>query len=115
MSLVDCETGIVRCAASTKNFDRYELHPTTGTAFRGFRIPYWNECLALVSEAAKLIPQIGYIAWDVAVTESGPMILEGNDYPGHDIYQMPFMTPDKIGMLPTFQKILDEKLAALRP
>jgi len=28
--------------------------------------------------------------------------VEGNNFPGHDIYQLPEHTPDKIGMYPKF-------------
>ena len=108
-SIVDAETGIIRFPASDKNFIKYETHPVTGTVFKGFQIPMWTECLALVCEAVRLLPEVGYVGWDVAISKNGPLLLEANDYPGHDIYQMPGMVPDKIGMLPTFQAIVDEK------
>ncbi|MFA0814819.1 MAG: sugar-transfer associated ATP-grasp domain-containing protein [Anaerofustis sp.] len=110
-SIVDPKTGVIRFPASDKNFVRYETHPITGTVFQGFQIPMWEQCLELVSRAVRVLPQVGYVGWDVAVSTDGPILLEANDYPGHDIYQMPGMVPDKVGMLPTFQKIVDEKNA----
>ena len=55
-----------------------------------------------------MVPQVGYVGWDIAVTENGPLIIEGNHFPGHDILQMPPHVPDKIGMLPTFKKYIKE-------
>lgn len=56
----------------------------------------------------QLIPQLGYIGWDIAVSETGPQLIEGNEFPGHDILQMPPHVPDKIGMLPRFRQFLPE-------
>ena len=66
----------------------------------------FKEAVELVKEAAKVIPEVAYVGWDVAVTENGPLIIEGNHFPGHDILQMPPHVPDKIGMLPTFKKYI---------
>ena len=32
----------------------------------------------------------------------GPVFVEGNEFPGHDIYQLPLHVPEKIGMMPKF-------------
>ena len=59
--------------------------------------------LAMVRKAATEVPQMGYIGWDVAFSVNGPLLIEGNDFPGHDIYQLPEHTPDKLGMMPKFR------------
>ena len=43
------------------------------------------------------------IGWDVCLTPDGPVIVEGNDYPGHDLYQLPEHTHDKMGIWPKYQ------------
>ena len=43
---------------------------------------------------------------DVAITEKGPVLIEGNPFPGHDLLQMPPHAPDKIGVLPHFRKYI---------
>jgi glutathione synthase/RimK-type ligase-like ATP-grasp enzyme len=63
--------------------------------------------LDMVKEAAKVIPEMGYVGWDVAFTPNGPVLVEANDFPGHDIYQLPEHTPDKIGIYPKFKKVID--------
>ena len=48
----------------------------------GFQIPNWNVLLQEVEEAAKLLPQCRFIGWDVAITEMGIELIEGNHNPG---------------------------------
>lgn len=56
-------------------------HPDTGFKFENFRIPYFDEACALVEKATKYIPN-GFIGWDVAITPTGPTIIEGNEDAG---------------------------------
>lgn len=58
---------------------RLNLHPDSGVIFKNFKIPYYKETIKLVCNAHKLYYGIGAIGWDVAITEEGPMIIEGND------------------------------------
>ena len=63
--------------------------------------------MALCREAAYKVPQMGYVGWDVAITADGPLFIEANNLPGHDAFpQMPLQAPDKIGILPVFQKYI---------
>ena len=103
---VDENTGIVLQPAIDKKKNLYEVHPQTGTKIQGFRFPFWEEALAMCKEAAHVIPQMGYVGWDVAFTPDGPVFVEANDFPGHDIYQLPEHTPDKIGVWPKFKQYL---------
>ena len=102
---IDVETGIVQDRAIDKNKILYENHPATGTPIKGFKFPYWNEALEMCKEAAKVVPQMAYVGWDVGFTPDGPLFVEANEFPGHDIYQLPEHTPDKIGMMPKFLNI----------
>lgn len=100
---VDEKTGIVADRAIDKNKMLYATHPMTGTAIQGFQFPDWDAAMDLVREASTKIPQIGYLGWDIAFTVNGPVLVEGNEFPGHDIYQLPEHTPNKIGVMPKFQ------------
>ncbi len=99
---VDEQTGIVKDRAIDKNKNLYEVHPYTGTAIKGFQFPNWQEAMELAKKAATEVPEMGYVGWDVAFTTDGPCLVEGNEFPGHDIYQLPEHTPDKIGMMGKF-------------
>ena len=99
---VDERTGIVKDKAIDKNKNVYTEHPYTGTPIKGFAFPDWEKAMAMVKEAALVVPQMGYVGWDVAFTPNGPCFVECNDFPGHDIYQLPEHTPDKQGMYHKF-------------
>ena len=73
----------------------------------GYQIPLWDQVMSLCLKAATRIPQMGYVGWDVAITEDGPLFIEANNLPGHDAFpQMPSQAPDHIGFKPEFQKYL---------
>lgn len=103
---INLETGIVEFPALDKNGNIYEIHPTTGKKIKGFKIPQFNELKEFVKEAGKVVPQIRYVAWDVAISKNGPCLIEGNEFPGHDIYFLPPHRKSTYGDLPEFQKIL---------
>ena len=77
----------------------------TGNIIKGFKFTDWEEALAMCKEAAKIVPEMAYIGWDVAFSDKGPVFVEANEFPGHDIYQLPEHTPNKIGMMPKFSNI----------
>jgi hypothetical protein len=102
---IDTETGIVKRLASDKKGHKYASHPDTGVKFEGFSVPYWQECLQLAKAAAEKIPQLGYVGWDIAFSEAGPILIEGNHIPSHHLIQMPDnLEEEKIGMLPEYRK-----------
>lgn len=100
---IDEKTGIVAQVALDKQKNVYENHPQTGTKIKGFQVPYWSEVIELCKKASKEVPEMGYTGWDIAITPDGPLFVEGNEFPGHDIYQLPEHTPNKIGIMPKFQ------------
>lgn len=88
---VDIEAGTIFKPAVTKiESEKYEYHPVTKTKIVGFQIPYWNEVVEMVKEAAKVVPQVRTVGWDIAVTDSGPLIIEGNDNWNKDAFQIPY-------------------------
>lgn len=104
---IDIDRGVISNVAFDKDFNYYDVHPYTGTKIEGFEIPRWDEAKALVLGAAKRVPTLRYVGWDVAITESKAVFVEANQHPGHDILQMPRHTPDKIGILPKFRQYID--------
>lgn len=53
-------------------------HPETDVTIADFRLPMFEDVLALVDRAARVVPQVRYVGWDVAVTPEGPVLVEGN-------------------------------------
>lgn len=77
----------------------------TGHIIKGFQFPDWDKALEMCKEATHVVPQMGYVGWDVGFSINGPLFVEANEYPGHDIYQLPQHTPDKQGIWPQFTNI----------
>ena len=100
---VDEKTGIVLQPAIDKTKTLYDNHPETGTPIKGFQFPDWDSAMEMIKEATLVVPEVGYVGWDLAFSTKGPLLMEGNPFPGHDIYQLPEHTPDKMGMMPKFQ------------
>lgn len=99
---VDEKTGHISLRAMDKEKKVYSVHPTTGNPIQGFTVPDWDKAMQMVCEAALEITQIGYMGWDIAFTPDGPVLVEGNEYPGNGLLQLPEHTPDKIGIMPKF-------------
>lgn len=107
---IDVNTGKIVEEAVNKKGEIFETHPITGTKIKEFEIPYFEEAKSMVKEAAKLSPNVRYIGWDVAITKDGPCLVEGNHFPGHDIYQVAEkMKEGQLGVLPEFKKALETK------
>lgn len=102
----DC--GRIIYPALDKSGGLHEKHPMTGVSIKGFEIPLWDEVIALVEKAGQVVPQVGIVGWDVCVTDNGPLLIEGNDFPGHDIYQLPPHRTDGIGVLPKFLRAMED-------
>jgi hypothetical protein len=77
---VDVANGCLRegWAAGTTAIVRLTRHPDTGVALDGFRLPLWEEVRSLAERAAVVFLPMRCIGWDMALTPSGPSIIEGN-------------------------------------
>ena len=53
-------------------------HPTTGAEFAKFIVPWAVEIRQLVERASRAFAPLRTVGWDVAITESGPSLIEGN-------------------------------------
>ena len=58
---------------------RTRIHPDTRVEFASFTVPFYREAIAAACEAHKLFYRVQSIGWDIAITESGPVFIEGND------------------------------------
>lgn len=105
---LDPETGEIVGVAHTSSLETYEVHPYTHVKLRGYVVPFVAEAVELCKKAALEVEQIKFVGWDVCITPDGPAIIEGNDYPGYDFWQLPEHTPDKIGLLPYYKKMVPE-------
>lgn len=105
---VDYETGEITGVGHTAALTTLTHHPETGVKLMGYRIPYVKEAIELCKKAALEEPGMRFVGWDCAITPKGPAIIEGNDYPGYDFWQQPEHTPDRVGLWPTYKKLIPE-------
>lgn len=104
---IDLDSGMLLTVGADKAGNTYTQHPITGMDIIGFTIPYWEEAKQMCMEAARKVPQMRFIAWDVAITPDGPTFIEGNSFPSHAVPQFAAHYPDGIGILPEFRKFID--------
>lgn len=88
---IDTESGVI--ASKGCSFDitqpLYDVHPVSGITLEGFKIPYWNEVRSMCFKAASKYNDNRCIGWDVAITNNGPLLIEGNHDWGARVWQMP--------------------------
>ena len=101
---VNIEKGCLEGLTINKANVESETTTKTNVKVDGFIIPYWNEVVEMVNEAAKVNDKVNIVGWDVAITENGPLIIEGNRGPGMDIIQVLYQR----GIKPDLEKIRKE-------
>ncbi len=78
------------------------VHPVTGTSIAGFQIPFWQETMEMAKEAAKIHTRNRSIGWDIAITGTGPELIEGN----HDWCKLVWQLPVNRGLKPVLERYL---------
>jgi hypothetical protein len=105
---VDIRTGAVDPASDSWK-DRpcvwHKFHPVNGARIEGRLLPRWRDAVALVERAHGLFPDQIMLGFDVAITERGPVIIEGNVQSGCDMIQRTHDEPvgrQRLGQLLAF-------------
>ena len=75
---VDARTGIVQTPGITEGLHAQLIHPDTGEQIIGLRIPQWEDMIAFAKKLAQVYPQQFYGSWDLALTDRGWVMVEGN-------------------------------------
>ena len=85
----------------------YLTHPQTGLVFENHQIPCFDDIRKLAKDAAAKLPRLRIIAWDIAVTPDGPVIIEGNYFSGSGLFNSE-LTQKGFGNNKVFAQILEE-------
>jgi hypothetical protein len=93
---VDLNSGEVNGPAVFSDISKKDIfvHPVTGVEIPGFRIPFWNEILDIAKNAAKMTPENRSVGWDVAITNTNVLLIEGN----HNWCKLLWQLPVKKGL-----------------
>ena len=100
---VDIKTGLILTNGISRIGQEYEEHPMSGKKIKGFQIPQWDKVINMIQELNVIVPNVGYIGWDIGITDDrGVLVIEGNDCADHDVPQL----AKRHGMWPEFKKKL---------
>ena len=87
-------------------------HPISNIDLIGYEIPNYDKAIKLVKECSKVIKEVKYVGWDVAITEDDVCLIEGNCYPG--IYQIkPSFLSVKEGLVEIYERAMKIKIDKL--
>ncbi len=83
----------------------HENHPDTGFRIADFQLPMVDEVKAFVDRVARVVPQVQYVGWDIVVTPTGPVLVEGNW--GAGVYEnKPSVTGIRTGHKPRYREAI---------
>lgn len=80
---IDVETGIIiRGGVRYDGAKNILFHPGSNKKMIGMEIPNWDKLKEMITEAGTMTGDIRYVGWDVAITEEGCELIEGNSNQG---------------------------------
>lgn len=102
VAVINLDTGIIESGFLSKTTSEIEFNVADYT---GKKIPCWSELILFIKAAARVVPRVKYVAWDVAITDKGPALIEGNHSSGNTITQVSIETCSQ-GLRPRLEEIL---------
>lgn len=88
----------------------YKAHPLTNKEFSKVKIPGVKEAFEICKKAALEVPEVRYVGWDIAFSDKGPVIVEGNEYPGYGIIQFFKLKGKRTGHLKDIEDVVGEEI-----
>jgi len=70
-----CKYGFFKNGKGTRTLS----HPDTGFFFEDFKVPYFKDSSEKAIMLHSFFPGLQQIGWDIAISENGPIFIEGND------------------------------------
>jgi hypothetical protein len=91
---IDLETGrLGRAFQSSESQEFLPRNPDNGVQIEGFLLPDWTALLSTVSAAHRQFPEYPFLGWDMALSETGPAVIEANGNFGTGAMQKPGPDP----------------------
>ena len=94
--------------------NEYECHPIAKIPFKDVTVPFVKESFELALNAALMVPEVRYVGWDIAITEKGPLIMEGNEYPSYGLVQYYLLDNGHVGHLKQIRDILGSEMENIK-
>jgi hypothetical protein len=108
---VDLDSGTLGRGRTRSDRGDTSVIPGTDTPFTGFELPDWPAVKDLALRAAAAFPWARAIGWDIGITDSGPVLIEGNERWSPSLIQM----PAPAGLMRGELQELKESLARTKP
>lgn len=105
VAAIDLESGKLVTDAADMDGNVFKEHPLTGKVIKGFEIPFFKEAVDMVKDACENSGIEGYLGWDIAITENGPVLIEINLRPGVVLLSTPYIS-EKKGMKHIMEKYM---------
>ena len=101
---INIETGKLDTTALNYIGESYDYHPDTNVKIMGFQIPYWKDALNLIDRISASVSGATLVAWDIAYSDKGWILVEANDNGAWIILQ----SNRKIGLKPLLYSLMDK-------
>ncbi len=88
VSKIDLETGVLSSAKSIQRKCNYDKHPNNNSKIKDIRIKNWIEIKEHYTKLMEQLPYLYFVAWDILVTDNGPVLIEANTSSGVNIIQL---------------------------
>ena len=90
VAAVNIKTGVVERIAGHKDNVPQELEPESPAAAQllGLRLPDWDGVIDLCVRGARLFSPLKFQSWDIALTDSGPVVMEFNPGSAFNLSQL---------------------------
>ena len=75
---IDKNTGVLNTNGFDEFNERYECHPDSKVPFYGFQLPDFEKAIEISKKMSAMIPSVKFIGWDLAHTDKGWVVIEGN-------------------------------------
>ena len=92
----------------------YKRHPLTNKEFDSVCIKDVKEAFELCKKAALEVPEVRYVGWDIAFSNKGPVLVEGNEYPGYGILQFYKLKGKRTGHLKEIEDIIGDEMKNIK-
>ncbi|HET8804201.1 MAG TPA: sugar-transfer associated ATP-grasp domain-containing protein [Aequorivita sp.] len=100
---IDADSGVVFTKGVYSDITKESIthHPVSGVSLIGFQVPFWKEVVELTINSAESIAQYNKsVGWDIAITNEGPILIEGN----HDWCKLVWQLPVQEGLKSKLEK-----------
>ncbi|MBQ3087274.1 MAG: hypothetical protein IJC45_08060 [Clostridia bacterium] len=75
---IDAQTGTLYPVARDEANHAFTAHPDSGIVFEDLTIPQWDAAVEKAKQLALSCPENRYTGWDLALTDKGWVMIEGN-------------------------------------